>query len=217
MLPFALIESNPALSRRLGMTLRTVSGVKLVADYASVMELETALRERATRRALSQCEFALLGLNEAHAQDLRALRQVKLRVRHLIILGLVHTPDPAVLLPALQAGVDGFLSYPSAAPQLLALLEADTSLRAAAATTVVDWLRATKDTAFRLSATPVLLTQRERDVLCCLVRGLSYQLAAAQLGISLDTARSHIKSVYKKLGVNSAAQAVAYALRYELC
>jgi DNA-binding NarL/FixJ family response regulator len=217
MLPFALVESNPVVARRLIQSLAAVRGIELVAEYKSVTALEHAVREKATRQTLAQCEFALLGLNEAHAQELRALRQVKLRVRHLVVLGLAPMPDPAVLLPALQAGVDGFLSYQSTATELCALLKPEASLRAAAATTVVDWLRAAEAAVYRLDTTPILLTERERDVLCCLVRGLSYQLAAAHLGISLDTARSHIKNVYKKLGVNRASQAVAYALRYELC
>jgi DNA-binding CsgD family transcriptional regulator len=57
------------------------------------------------------------------------------------------------------------------------------------------------------------LTERELDVLRCLVQGMSYKRTARQLDISLDTVRSHIRSVYSKLQVHSVAEAVSRALR----
>jgi DNA-binding NarL/FixJ family response regulator len=53
-------------------------------------------------------------------------------------------------------------------------------------------------------------------VLQCLVRGLSYKQCAEHLGISLDTVRTHIRAVYKKLQVHSVAEAVARAIREKL-
>lgn len=60
------------------------------------------------------------------------------------------------------------------------------------------------------------LTPREHEVLRLLVRGLSYREAAAELGISVDTVRSHVRKLYRKLGVNSATQAAVVALRLRL-
>ncbi len=57
------------------------------------------------------------------------------------------------------------------------------------------------------------LTDREQQILACLVKGLSYKLIAVQLDISIDTVRSHIKKVYEKLHVNSATEAVSKAMR----
>ncbi len=60
------------------------------------------------------------------------------------------------------------------------------------------------------------LTGREREVLSLLVQGYSYQNAAAQLSLSTHTVHSHIRSVYRKLGVNSRSEAVYHALRRKL-
>ena len=57
------------------------------------------------------------------------------------------------------------------------------------------------------------LTERERDVLQQLCEGKSYKSIGDALFISQDTVRSHIKSIYKKLEVNSKSEAVAKALR----
>jgi DNA-binding NarL/FixJ family response regulator len=57
------------------------------------------------------------------------------------------------------------------------------------------------------------LTDREQQILSCLVKGLSYKLIAVQLDISIDTVRSHIKKVYEKLHVNSATEAVSKVMK----
>jgi DNA-binding NarL/FixJ family response regulator len=53
----------------------------------------------------------------------------------------------------------------------------------------------------------------DREVLVLLSQGHSYQTAAGQLGLSLDTVRSHVKNIYSKLHVHTQAEAVSKALR----
>jgi DNA-binding NarL/FixJ family response regulator len=60
-------------------------------------------------------------------------------------------------------------------------------------------------------AAPVPLSERECEVLRLISNGHSYQEAAAALRISGNTVRSHVKNVYRKLAVNSAAAAVRRA------
>ena len=60
------------------------------------------------------------------------------------------------------------------------------------------------------------LTSRERDVLALLVKGHSYKMAAAELNITLETVRSHIKKIYEKLHVHNSGEAIAIALRNRL-
>lgn len=60
------------------------------------------------------------------------------------------------------------------------------------------------------------LTAREAEILKELVAAQSYNSIAEKLFISLDTVRSHIKSIYQKLHVNSKAEAVAKALKENL-
>jgi DNA-binding CsgD family transcriptional regulator len=56
------------------------------------------------------------------------------------------------------------------------------------------------------------LTDRECEVLTCLVDGLTYAESAERLGISFETVRTHIRNVYRKLHVQNARQAVRRAL-----
>jgi DNA-binding NarL/FixJ family response regulator len=60
------------------------------------------------------------------------------------------------------------------------------------------------------------LTAREKDVLSCLVNGLSYKMIAAELSISYETVRSHVKKIYEKLHVASLTEVVAKAIHQRI-
>jgi DNA-binding CsgD family transcriptional regulator len=64
-------------------------------------------------------------------------------------------------------------------------------------------------------ASTTSLTTRETDVLLLLARGRTYVQVADELGVSLNTVASHVKNLYRKLGVRSARSAVwrAFELR----
>lgn len=57
------------------------------------------------------------------------------------------------------------------------------------------------------------LTQRESEVLSLMVNGASNQGMATQLVLGTETIKSHVRSIYRKLGVSDRASAVSHALR----
>lgn len=56
------------------------------------------------------------------------------------------------------------------------------------------------------------LTQRQQEIVDCIVNGLSYKMTADQLGISLDTVRTHIKHIYQVLEINSKGELIRRSL-----
>jgi len=57
------------------------------------------------------------------------------------------------------------------------------------------------------------LTPREFEVLALVAQGLSNDEIAAQLFVSPNTLKSHIRTTYKRIGVTTRAQAVVWALQ----
>jgi DNA-binding NarL/FixJ family response regulator len=57
------------------------------------------------------------------------------------------------------------------------------------------------------------LTPRENEILHELTKGNSYKMIADSLGISFNTVKNHIKSIYTKLNVNSMGEVMQKVFR----
>ncbi len=115
---------------------------------------------------------------------------------------------------AQEAGARGFLSKGLPLPELAAAIRAVND--------GVD-LFETDDTDLdayrspRLSVRAEAITDREKDVLRCLVQGISStEDIADELYISQKTVKNHLASIYEMLGVNDRAQAVVEAMKLGL-
>ena len=62
----------------------------------------------------------------------------------------------------------------------------------------------------------VQLTERETEVLRLIAHGRTYARAAGELGMSAHTVATHVKNLYRKLEVHSAAAAVMRAIELGL-
>lgn len=131
---------------------------------------------------------------------LDALRKRPTAPRIVIYTG---SADPDVPRQALALGAGGFCSK-SQPPQ--ALLE--TVLVVAKGRMVFPFVdvRTINEDPF------AKLTEREREILAALPSGLSNAELARRLGISVNTIKFHLKSLYDKLGTKNRAQAVARAM-----
>jgi len=117
---------------------------------------------------------------------------------------------------AQEAGAVGFLSKGLPLPDLAAAIRAanDHQILFGASTleSVLERYRTPQ-----LSRRAEAVTERERDVLRCLVRGISStEDIAEELYISRKTVKNHLASIYEKLGVNDRAQAVVETLKLGL-
>lgn len=80
-----------------------------------------------------------------------------------------------------------------------------------------DWLASQLEGARRSYSEPGSpfhpLSDREMEVLSCVVRGMSNKEIAGLLGISHQTVKNHVTSILRKFGVEDRTQAVVYALK----
>ena len=60
------------------------------------------------------------------------------------------------------------------------------------------------------------LTPRETEVLSYIAVGLSNREIAAELFLSVNSVKSHIRSAYRKIGVTRRVEAVRWAIRNDL-
>lgn len=124
--------------------------------------------------------------------------------------------DEQYLFQALRVGASGYLLKSISSDELVRQIEF-----AHGGATAIDPGMAARaaDTAARLQRDEFWpgvrqgLTQRESEILSFVVAGLSNRGIATKLVIGEETVKTHLRSIYRKLGVSDRAGAVATALR----
>jgi NarL family two-component system response regulator LiaR len=66
------------------------------------------------------------------------------------------------------------------------------------------------------SVTDYKLTSQEKNVLACIVEGLSNKMIARKLVLSLSTVKFHVSNILNKMGVSNRAEATSVALKNKL-
>lgn len=124
--------------------------------------------------------------------------------------------DRETVVKAIMAGADGYLLKDSS-PQVIldgmaATLDGGAPVSPAAAIYLLGFLRAEPEPMAAINPEN-RLSQRETELLQAFAKGESYKQAARTLGISPHTVGTHVKSIYRKLEVNSRSEAIREAFR----
>ncbi|MEC3918074.1 response regulator transcription factor [Nocardia sp. CDC160] len=126
------------------------------------------------------------------------------------VLVLTTYADDASIAGALRAGARGYLTKDAGRAEIAAAIRSvasgHTTLAAEVGRRVLSGLDAPQEP-------PVDLTDRERDVLRLMAQGHNNTEIAKALFIGVSTVKTHINSLFGKLGVRDRGQAIAYAHR----
>lgn len=118
------------------------------------------------------------------------------------------------IFQSICAGASGYILKNTAASRILEAIrethEGGAPMSPSVATKV---LKLVQDPSPAIQKNNFNLSEREKEILACLVKGMSYKLIADKCFISIDTVRGHIRSIYEKLHVHSKSEAVVKAIR----
>lgn len=211
MIRVLFVEDDPGYRRSVEMLLNYSPGFEIAASFGQVRPaLEWASH--------GQWDLALFDLQLPDGCGIDAIQHLKAIAPQRPAVALTVFEEPATIVRAICAGADGYLLKRSSAPELLRLLrstlEEGAPLTSSVARKVLEAFRKLAPAPTPAPAPDRLdLTQREQDVLRALVDGLAYKEAAAKLGVSIDSIRTHVRAIYRKLQVHNVASAVSRALR----
>ncbi len=162
-------------------------------------------------------DVVLMDIEMPRMDGLEATRRLKAMQPSVPIIVLTVFEDPQMVVRAICQGADGYVlkdTLPHTLVEHLRIAIAGGSpLTPGIAGSMLDVIRALH---VREPGLDVKLSRRERHVLEGLVQGYSYKQVAAELGIGIETVRTYIRSLYKKLQVHSVAEAVSVALRHHV-
>ncbi len=161
-------------------------------------------------------DLVLMDIAMPGGGGLAATRRLAAEAPEIAIVMLTASEDVDDLFAAIKAGARGYLLKNLESSELRGMLDA--VQRGEAAVTPAIAARILAELA-RPASTPAVdpdpdhLTERERDVLRLVVRGLRNKEIAAELGISENTAKFHLRNILGKLHAQSRAEVVARAMR----
>ena len=197
----------------LSFFLNSTEGFKVVGTLNASVAIDKQIHE-------SQPDVVLFDVELEGG--IEVLEQIKRYNRSIKVLALTNRSELPQVMMCLRSGADGYVL-----------------IKRTPLSTLVDCIKVVYEGGFPMS--PLLigevlkslmpnnilfpmeernrsskLTQRENEVLQLLVNGLSYKAISFNLNIAIDTVRSHIKSIYEKLHVNSKSEAVVKALKEQM-
>jgi DNA-binding NarL/FixJ family response regulator len=171
------------------------SGVARRARAVLVAEGLAARRGRPTADA-DRASVAIVGLVGAPASEQRrALLEATQRLAPRRIVALSDLERRSALHRLMATGIHGLV------------LVADMERSLAATVRAVDAGQLCTTEEVRAAVAPKPLSSREREILVTVIMGLSNGEIARRLHISENTVKSHLASIFEKLGVRSRAEA----------
>jgi len=202
----AIVEDEAAVRGSLEGILRRSGDCECVSTFGSGEEAVGGLPKL-------QPGVVLMDVNLPGMDGVECVRQLSAVLPNTYFLMLTVHEDPDSIFNSLAAGASGYLLKPVRAAELLAAVKdvfaGGAPMTSNIARKVVQSFKHSTPTAPETEK----LTPREIEVLDFLVKGYSYKEVADALSISYGTVHTHIERIYKKLHVQSRAQAVARYLR----
>ncbi len=202
-----IVDDHPVVRRGLALSLLAFDDIEVV-DEASSGEEALALSPD-VRPDVVVMDLKMPGMGGVAA--IRAIREYWPEVR---VLALTSFQEGNLVQEALEAGAVGYhlkdITIDELAVAIRHTYAGKPTLSSAAAQALLQTISTKQEKIGRD------LTERERDVLALLVKGLTNPQIAERLIVSEATVKFHLRSIRSKLGASSRTETVALALKYKL-
>lgn len=203
----AIFEDNNSLRAGLYQLIHGSNGFECVGAYpdgsAILQHLETI-----------QPDVLLMDIAMPGISGIEAVQIVKSKYPEIKILMQTIFEDTEKIFQSICAGASGYILKNTSPARILEAIretyEGGAPMSPSIASKV---LKIVQDSSPSMLIHNFHLTEREKEILACLVKGMSYKRIAENCFISVDTVRGHIRNIYEKLHVNSKSEAVVKALR----
>ncbi len=181
---------------------------ELVGIIKSSSKLEYVLSSESAENFLKyftkNLDVILLDIQLPGMTGIEAIPKIKAKAPNVEIVILSASNDSDKIFGALRAGASGYLlkedSIELIEQKVLDLIEGIPPLSPIVARTIIAFFNKKPE------VVGVTLTNRETQVLHHLIEGLSYKEIADKMINSINSIRTHVKNIYKKLNVHSRAE-----------
>lgn len=163
-------------------------------------------------------DIAIVDVQMPNLTGIEVTRRVKALHPDVRVLVLTAYDDEPYINALLQGGADGYVLKTSDSAELVrairAIYQGKSVLDPAVTQKVIQQLA--QDNRHPTMALQESLTDREREIVALVAKGLTNKEIARMLSISDRTVQGHLANTYGKLGVNSRTEAATCAIRLGL-
>jgi len=211
-----IVDDHPLFRQGVADALALEDGFRVVGQAADGKHALELIRDL-------EPDIAVLDVNlpEMNGQQItHVVTQEKIRTRILLLTGY---DDIEQAIHAAHAGAAAYCAKDIQPQNLVSVIRDVANGKFVMGGKVMtrreldDWLESRMEGARRSYSEPGSpfhpLSDREMEVLSCVVRGMSNKEIAGLLGISHQTVKNHVTSILRKFGVEDRTQAVVYALK----
>jgi NarL family two-component system response regulator LiaR len=198
-----LVDDHAVVRRGLSFFLSTTDDIEVVGEAADGVQ---ALR----LCAQLQPDVVLMDMVMPQMDGFTAMQQIRQRYPAIRVIALTSFLDGEFVQRALQGGASGYLLKDVQARDLADAIRAAYAGRSTLATEAT---QALIQTVAQPAQEGEALSEREREVLVRMARGLNNGEIAAQLMISTNTVRHHVRNILAKLEVTNRTEAVHVAMQ----
>ena len=197
----ALVEDDHQVRAGLEALLGSSSNCCCVATFATA-------EEALARLPALQLDIVLMDIHLPGMSGIDCIRQLKQHQPGIQIMMLTVFEDHDRIFQSLAAGASGYLLKQSPPAKLLEAIaelhQGGSPMSTQIARRVVEAFRPSG----RAGDPTTGLSPREKEILGLLGKGHLYKEISSQLGISVETVRTHIHNTYEKLHVRTRTEAV---------
>lgn len=211
-LGIAIFDDNKNIRESVALLVSTDPSLRMVGSFGNVMHCVEECRKCTPN-------VVLMDIQMPGRDGIEAVKLLKAEFPAMQIMMQTVFEDSDRIFDAICAGASGYILKKDANTKLLEAIsdlhKGGSPMSSSIARKVLNKLQLDDREEFK-SEIEYNLTMREKDVLLCIVKGLSHKMVAADLNISYETVRSHIKNIYAKLNVASLTEAVAKAIKQNI-
>lgn len=210
----AIFDDNKNLRNSIILLLNTDPSFEVVGTFSDA-------RHCVNNVLLSRPDVILMDIEMPGINGIEAVKLLSKEFPHIQILIQTVFEDDERVFDSICAGASGYMLKNQLNSSLMdAIKELQTGgspMSPSIARRVLRLLQTAERKRRQMQpAVDYNLTAREKEVLCAVVKGLSYKMIANELSISYETVRSHIKKIYEKLHVASLTEVVAKAINQNI-
>lgn len=202
----AVVEDDRGTREALRLLIEGTSGFACVATFVSV---EDALKAAPRQRP----DVILLDINLPGIPGSEGVEPLQQRFPDSAILMLTVFEDEGKIIESLCRGARGYVLKKTAPARLLEYIREAARGGAPISPEIAAKVIALFRTFAPRTCPACALTAQEVRFLGLLAEGYSYQGAARELGVSINTVRNYVRAIYDKLHVHSRSAAVSKAMR----